>query len=616
MRPGRWRSRAGSANDTASTSRCSGATTASRSACPNRRSGSPRGPAVRPGRGRGARRLEVARHDAVHDDVPRVGRPGPPPAATDAGAANAPVATAATGGRPARGRIAPSDVPDPARGDARVPARRVRRPGAQGGARRRACPADPRGPRRHASVVAVRAVAAVPVDRGVHVRVRRAAGGAARGGARARPRPAPRAPRRGGPARAHRSRRARGARARAAASRRGTARQERRRRARPAPPAGRPRRLGGDGSIGHRPVGLARRARARGSRAPRPRRGPRAVHRGRGRGPVPRRARCRPAARRPDGVRGVLARTARGARRPLREDPRPVRSARRGGALRGERGPRRGRSGIARVEGPRPARRVPAGRAAPRMVRRRRAPVDPASVARGVAQGGRTRGRRNARPLPARVAGAHPPAQRSDGVGRHRGAAPGSRHPRVDPRVGRPPSPGARLPARRPRCTVRERRRRVDGRGRHRSGRRSDHARVPRAAPAHRPAAAGAPSRRGRARCAPRAPARARRVLLAGAPRGLGRLGRARRAWARSGISSGRARSRTTRSPRSARSSCDGRRRRPGAVPNRGRARSAEQDRRAPPGDGRSRPRSSNRRPPPPRLPTPARCNCSSDTGC
>ena len=41
------------------------------------------------------------------------------------------------------------DVPDPARGDARGPARRVRRARAQGGARRRPGAADPRGPGRH-----------------------------------------------------------------------------------------------------------------------------------------------------------------------------------------------------------------------------------------------------------------------------------------------------------------------------------------------------------------------------------------------------------------------------------------------------------------------------------
>ena len=196
-----------------------------------------RGPAVRPRRDRGARGRAPARDRAVHDDVPGGRRPraaAPPP---DAGAADAAVAAAAARRRPARGGLAPPDVPDPARGDARGPARRVRRAGAQGGARRRPGAADPRGPGRHDAVVAVRAVPALPLGLGLHVRGRRPDGRAARGRALARPRAPARAARRRGPARADRPGRARRARARAAAPGRGPARAQRRRRARPAPAA-------------------------------------------------------------------------------------------------------------------------------------------------------------------------------------------------------------------------------------------------------------------------------------------------------------------------------------------------------------------------------------------
>ncbi len=90
------------------------------------------------------------------------------------------------------------------------------------------------------AVVAVRAVPAVPLGLGLHVRGRRADGRAARGRALARPGAPARAARRRGPARADRPGRARRARARAAAPGRGPPRAERRRRARPAPAARRP----------------------------------------------------------------------------------------------------------------------------------------------------------------------------------------------------------------------------------------------------------------------------------------------------------------------------------------------------------------------------------------
>ena len=108
-------------------------------------------------------------------------------------------------------------VPDPPRGDARVPQRRVRRARARRGAARPAQPQGAAGCRRHPGRVTVRPVADVRVDRRLHVRRRRAARRAPGRGARARPRPPARPPRRRGAARAHRRRRARRPRARAAA---------------------------------------------------------------------------------------------------------------------------------------------------------------------------------------------------------------------------------------------------------------------------------------------------------------------------------------------------------------------------------------------------------------
>ena len=87
---------------------------------------------------------------------------------------------------------------------------------------------------RHRARVAVRAVAALPVGRHLHVRGRRAARRTPRRRARARPRPAAGAARRGGAPRPPRSGRVRRARDRAAGPRRGSARAERRRRSRPA----------------------------------------------------------------------------------------------------------------------------------------------------------------------------------------------------------------------------------------------------------------------------------------------------------------------------------------------------------------------------------------------
>ncbi len=130
---------------TGSTSRCCGATTASRSACPSPRSGSrSRTCCSTPTRSRSSSSR---------------GCPGTTLFTTTfrEAAARALLLPRRTPGRRTPlwqqrqrgadlldGRLASPDVPDPARGHARVPARRVRRAGAQGGAGRRPSPAHPR----------------------------------------------------------------------------------------------------------------------------------------------------------------------------------------------------------------------------------------------------------------------------------------------------------------------------------------------------------------------------------------------------------------------------------------------------------------------------------------
>ena len=130
------------------------------------------------------------------------------------------------------------ELPDPPRGHPRVPQRRVRRARPRRGAARPAVAArsgsssvDSQQASPFAQSLHVR------VDRGVHVRGRRAAGRAPGRGAGPRPRPAARPARCRGAARAHRRRRAGRPRARAAAPGRRPPGPRRRRGARPAPAA-------------------------------------------------------------------------------------------------------------------------------------------------------------------------------------------------------------------------------------------------------------------------------------------------------------------------------------------------------------------------------------------
>ena len=227
-----------------STCRCSGATTASCCASPSR---STRFPSTSccsiPTRSRSSSLERLPGHRAVRVPLPRgrgAGAAAPPPQPRPTHRA---LAAAPARRRPARRRGAPPVVPDPARDDTRVPPRRVRPARAARGARGPPRPHRAHGRRRHPSGVALRAVAAVRVDRRLHVRGRHAARRAAGRRARARPRPAARPPRRRRAARAARPGGDRRARARAAAPRpRRPARPRSRRAARPAPRPRRPHR--------------------------------------------------------------------------------------------------------------------------------------------------------------------------------------------------------------------------------------------------------------------------------------------------------------------------------------------------------------------------------------
>ena len=187
--------------------------------------------------------------------------------------------------------------------------------------------ADPARQRRHRQGVAVRPEPAVQLDRRLHVRGRRAAGRAAGRGAGPRPRPAARAARRRGAARAHRPRRAGRPRARAAVPQRRAAGPLGRRGPRPAAPPRRPvagrdrpaqrRRAGRDGrgSLSWSPSGAPSLSAIAGEE-----RYAAAEDAAR----LPRRPR-RVAARRPaGGLHRARGPSARAPRRPLRPHPRAV----------------------------------------------------------------------------------------------------------------------------------------------------------------------------------------------------------------------------------------------------------------------------------------------------
>src|SRR4029450_5036721 len=188
-----------------------------------------------------------------------------PPLPPRAGRAPPAVAAAPALGRPAgRGWPIPQ-LPDPAGSHPRVPQRRVRPARAARGAGRHPLPEGPGGGGGDAPRFAVRPVASVRLDRGLHVRGRRPAGRAPGGGAGAGPRPARRPPRRRRAARAARRRSAGRPGAGAPVAGGGSPRPRRRRGPRPAAApgpavAGRARRP----ERGRPGRGLGRRLRARG----------------------------------------------------------------------------------------------------------------------------------------------------------------------------------------------------------------------------------------------------------------------------------------------------------------------------------------------------------------
>ena len=273
-------------------------------------------------------------HGDVRLAVPGVRRPRPAAPEAPARPAHPAVAAAPALGRPALGGGQVPELPDPPRGHARVPQRRLRRARPHRGAAR---PAQPQGAarlRRQPAGLAVRAVADVRLDRRSTctpatrpLAERRAAALAPR------PRPPARPARRRGAARAHRRRRARRPRARAAADGGGPPRPGRRRAPRPDPDPRPAVDRRARAALGRRCAGegLGRPARRGAARLPRVDRRRGAPVRGRGRRPAartPSASRCRSGLPRSctESVPGPGARP----RRPLRPHPRPVpRAARR-----------------------------------------------------------------------------------------------------------------------------------------------------------------------------------------------------------------------------------------------------------------------------------------------
>ena len=158
-------------------------------------------------RSAGAGRPAARGDGAVRGEVSRERRALAAAAEAPAGHARAAVAAAEARRRSAGGRVALRIVSGAARNLSRVPARLLRHAGARRDAGRHPQPEDPRRDRRFGDAVAVCRVAALQLRRQLHLRRRRAAGRAARAGARRRSGAAARAARRRGAARAARCRR-------------------------------------------------------------------------------------------------------------------------------------------------------------------------------------------------------------------------------------------------------------------------------------------------------------------------------------------------------------------------------------------------------------------------
>ena len=469
-----------------------------------------RSAAARRGRARRAVARRGGADGALRRALPRERRARVADPAAAARRAHAALAAAVEGAGPAAGGAQVPELPDRARDVPRVLPGRVRPAGAEEAAARPADAHDRPRRRRDELGVAVRGVAAVRLHRDVHVRGRHAAGGAACAGAVARPRPAARAARAGGAARADRPRRARRGGGVAA-----PAREESRPSARRAPPARRPaRRRVRRGARGDPRDGAARDPRSHRRRG---------AARGRGgRRPLPRRAR-RDAARRAAGcVPRGRPRFAALARRPVRTRARAVHD--RSGA-RVVRGRRRAAPARARARGEARARRAPPRRRRARVVRSGRAAPVAARVARRAAARGGAGGAGGARALPAELARDRPARVAARGAD----PAAGARAAGGALGVGRAAAPRARLPAGAARPALRVRRARLGRRGARSRGRV-----LPRGRLAARRAGRGAAARVAGARRDPRGACR--RGALLGGPRS------SRSRCPRSGISSGRAR--------------------------------------------------------------------------
>ena len=191
-------------------------------------------------RDRGDDHRRGRRLGAVRVALSRVRRPVAAAAPPRSAPAHPAVAAAPAREPTAAGRLRVRRVPGRARGDARVPAGRLRRPRAGRAHARPRVAAGQARRGRDTDRVAVRPVAAVRLRRHVPVRGRRAAGRAPRAGAVARLRDAGRTARRHRTARTARRRRAGRGRARGRPARPRPARQRPRRRARPAARGRRP----------------------------------------------------------------------------------------------------------------------------------------------------------------------------------------------------------------------------------------------------------------------------------------------------------------------------------------------------------------------------------------
>ena len=416
----------------------------------------------RPRRDRRARHRPAAEHRHVRRPLPRVRRPGPCccPAAAPTGAPRC--------GSSARRPPTCSRWP-PATPTSRSCSRPPASASTTSSTCRRCARCSPTcGPGeirvvagRHPPGVAVRPVAAVRLDRRLHVRGRRPAGRAPGRRPGARPRPAARAARRRGAPGAARPRRARRPRARAAAPRPTAAGPGRRRAPRPAarasgrstrevearrPRDGRRRRRSSAAwldalvarAAGHR----GRRGRAR-SASPPPRTPPACATR----------SACALPAGLPAGVHRPGAPIRWSTSSPATPAPTARSSPRRS--------PRRSGVGVDRVRpraraprGRRPGRagRVPARRRRARVVRRRRPAPAPAPVARRAAPRGRAG--RGARPWPASCPawqGVGSPRRGLDALVEVVGALQGAALPASVARDRRAAGPGGRLPPGRPR---------------------------------------------------------------------------------------------------------------------------------------------------------------------